>query len=147
MRSAPTRSGPPGPTGRGRPSRRISIQASDRFVTDAERVRLVLVNLLTNARHAVEQLGTVTPPHSITLLTRSLPDGRVRIDVRDRGAGIRAEDLPRVFDPYFTTRRTGTGLGLPISRNIIEGLGGTIAVSSRPGNGTDVRIELPGSGA
>jgi signal transduction histidine kinase len=48
-----------------------------------------------------------------------------------------------VFDPYFTTRRAGTGLGLAISRNIIEGLGGTIAVSSRTGEGTDVRIELP----
>ncbi len=116
------------------------------IVTDAERVRLVLVNLLTNARHAVEQLG-VTPPHPITIVTRWLPGGRVRIDVRDRGAGIPAEDLPRVFDPYFTTRRTGTGLGLPISRNIIEGLGGTIAVSSQPGRGTDVRIELAGGEA
>ena len=54
---------------------------------------------------------------------------------------------PRVFDPYFTTRRTGTGLGLAISQNIIEGLGGTITVSSRPGSGTDVRIELPGASA
>ena len=70
------------------------------------------------------------------------PD-RVTIDVRDRGTGIAAEDLARVFDPYFTTRRTGTGLGLAISRNIIEGLGGTINVSSRHGDGTEVRIELP----
>ena len=65
------------------------------------------------------------------------------IDVRDRGVGIEADDLARVFDPFFTTRRTGTGLGLAISRRIIEGLGGTISVTSRPGHGTDVRIELP----
>ena len=83
---------------------------------------------------------------------RALPDprhhppgghSRVAIEVRDRGTGIAAEDLPRVFDPYFTTRRTGTGLGLAISRNIIEGLGGTIGVTSRPGAGTEVCIELP----
>jgi signal transduction histidine kinase len=48
-----------------------------------------------------------------------------------------------VFDPFFTTRRTGTGLGLAISRSIIEGMGGTIAIQSRPGSGTEVRIELP----
>jgi signal transduction histidine kinase len=48
-----------------------------------------------------------------------------------------------VFDPYFTTRRTGTGIGLAISRNIIEGLGGRISVASEPGRGTEVRIEIP----
>lgn len=112
--------------------------------TDAERLRLVLVNILTNARHAVAALGSApVPPDPITLVTRGQPPGRVTIDVRDRGAGIAPEDLPRVFDPYFTTRRTGTGLGLAISRNIIEGLGGTIAIASRPARGTDVRLELP----
>jgi len=115
--------------------------------TDAERLRLVFVNVLTNARHAMAARGDA-PAHgdAITLLTRLQPAGRVTIEVRDRGAGIAADDLPRIFDPYFTTRRTGTGLGLPISRNIIEGLGGTISIASRPGLGTDVRIELPVSG-
>jgi signal transduction histidine kinase len=51
--------------------------------------------------------------------------------------------MAHVFDPYFTTRRTGTGLGLPISKNIIEGLGGTLSVSSRVGEGTEIRIDLP----
>jgi len=67
---------------------------------------------------------------------------RVVISVRDRGPGIAADDLPRVFDPYFTTRRGGTGLGLAISKNIVEGLGGTLSVLSRPGHGTEFRIEL-----
>jgi signal transduction histidine kinase len=67
----------------------------------------------------------------------------VAIEVRDRGTGISPENLPRIFDPYFTTRRTGTGLGLAISRNIVEGLRGTINVDSRSGEGTTVRIELP----
>ena len=120
--------------------------------TDAERLRLALVNILTNARHAVGSTES-DEPHAgraparaaapIVLSTRRFADGRVSIHVRDSGPGIAAEDLPRVFDPYFTTRRTGTGLGLAISRNIIEGLGGTISVNSRTGRGTEVRIELP----
>ncbi len=61
----------------------------------------------------------------------------------DRGPGIAREDLPRLFEPFFTTRRTGSGLGLAIARNIIEGLGGTIVVESRSNVGTIVRIELP----
>lgn len=112
-------------------------------ITDAERLRIALVNILTNARHAVAARDDAArAPDAITLAT-ARADGRCAIQVTDRGNGIPPEDLPRVFDPYFTTRRAGTGLGLAISRNIIEGLGGTIAVLSRPGEGTEVRIELP----
>jgi signal transduction histidine kinase len=110
--------------------------------TDPERLRLALVNILMNARHAVMARSEAPPPDPIRLKTLRLGPERVAIEIRDRGIGIAAEDLPRVFDPYFTTRRTGTGLGLAISRHIIEGLGGTIAVASRKGEGTDVRIEL-----
>jgi signal transduction histidine kinase len=114
------------------------------IVTDAERLRLVLVNLLTNARHAVAaREGTVVPADAITIAAGLAGHQRTFVEVRDRGTGIAAEDLPKIFDPYFTTRRTGTGLGLAISRNIVEGLGGTIAVYSRRGEGTVVRLELP----
>ena len=113
------------------------------IVTDAERIRLTLVNVLANARLAVASRPEAAAlPDAIVLTTRN-GQGRVSVTVHDRGAGIAPEDLPRVFDPYFTTRQTGTGLGLAISRNIIEGLGGTITVTSRRGEGTDVRIELP----
>jgi signal transduction histidine kinase len=67
----------------------------------------------------------------------------VRITIRDRGIGVRAEDLPHVFDPYFTTRRTGSGLGLAIAKNIVEGMGGTIGLESRAWNGTEIRIDIP----
>ena len=112
-------------------------------VTDGERVRLVLVNLLTNARHALA--GRPANPGDISITTTRVNDARVAIAVSDRGTGISPEHLARIFDPYFTTRRTGTGLGLAISRNIIEGLRGTIAISSRTGEGTTVRVELPTS--
>jgi signal transduction histidine kinase len=111
--------------------------------TDSERLRIALVNILTNARHASGGSPPANRTDAVRLETRRLGIDRILIEVRDRGTGIAAEDLPRVFDPYFTTRRTGTGLGLAISRNIVEGLGGTIGVSSQVGRGTDVRIELP----
>jgi signal transduction histidine kinase len=126
-----------------------------KVTTDGERLRIALVNLLVNARHAVTERGlsrpssggsagssppTEAPP--ITLQTISTGD-RAAIVIKDRGVGIDAADLPRVFDPYFTTRRGGTGLGLAIAKNIVEGLRGTIVVASVPGQGTEVRIELP----
>jgi signal transduction histidine kinase len=123
-------------------------------VTDGERLRTALVNILTNACHAV---SAASRPHGGSpartavavadepgvLVQTGRADGRALITIRDRGIGIAPEDMPRIFDPYFTTRRAGTGLGLPIAKNIIDGLGGTITVSSRRGEGTDIRIELP----
>jgi len=84
-----------------------------------------------------------SPAERPVVVATSRRDGRVVVSIRDRGAGIAADDMAHIFDPYFTTRRAGTGLGLPISRNIIEGLGGALSVSSRPGEGTEIRIELP----
>ena len=109
--------------------------------TDPERLRIALVNMLVNARHAVaarERNGDAL----VSISTRRRAD-RAAIVVTDRGEGIDPGDLPRVFDPYFTTKRGGTGLGLAIAKNIIDGLGGTIGVTSTPGRGTEIRIELP----
>ena len=110
---------------------------------DAGRLRQALLNIIGNAIQAV---GDGRPPvdgQSIRVRTARLDDRRASITVTDKGAGIPAEDLPRVFDPFFTTRRTGTGIGLAISRNIIEGLGGRIVIASERDHGTEVRIELP----
>jgi signal transduction histidine kinase len=111
-------------------------------VTDGERLRTALVNILSNARHAVESTNGSAARAPVVVSTRRRGN-RIVVTVRDRGAGIAPEDMPHIFDPYFTTRRAGTGLGLPISRNIIEGLGGTLAVNSHAGDGTEIRIELP----
>jgi signal transduction histidine kinase len=112
------------------------------ILTDAERLRAVLVNVLTNAQHAVRARNNGQTA-AIRLVTQRAQGGRWRIDVADRGQGISAEDLPRLFEPFFTTRRTGSGLGLALSRNIVEGLGGTIVIDSQVNVGTTVRIELP----
>jgi signal transduction histidine kinase len=136
------------------PAIQLDLDAAiPRIVTDAERLRIALVNLLVNARQAVHSgtgllavAGTSAiqpaPDVPVVLTTRGSTDG-VSISVVDRGPGIDAGDLSRVFDPYFTTKRGGTGLGLPIAKNIIEGLGGTINVTSRFGEGTAIRIDLP----
>ena len=124
-------------------------------MTDAERLRTALVNILANARHAVAARsdarvaqgpggprGPVSPAPDIEIEAHA-SDGSFRVTVRDRGIGVKTEDLPRVFDPYFTTKRTGSGLGLAIAKNIIEGMGGSVALDSRPGGGTEIRIDLP----
>jgi signal transduction histidine kinase len=124
------------------------------IVTDAERLRTVLVNILSNARHAVDAVvpgrhaargAAVAGAAGVIVRTRRYQNG-VTITVSDHGVGIAPDDMAHIFDPYFTTRRAGTGLGLPISKNIIEGLGGTITVNSRTGEGTDIVIDLPLAG-
>jgi signal transduction histidine kinase len=95
-----------------------------------------LANIIENALHAMPGSGVLTVAAS--------SDGRfVTIEFRDTGAGMDEEALARVFEPYFSTKTTGTGLGLPIARRNVELSGGTIEVESAPGRGTLVRIRLP----
>jgi len=134
-------------------------------VTDAERMRTALINILTNARHAIHAAagarsggsstddrrgGSLDPPGGVAVASRPgvivntrYAAGRVAITIQDFGTGISADDMGHIFDPYFTTRRKGTGLGLPIAKTIIEGLGGTVTVTSRLGEGTSIRLDLP----
>jgi two-component system sensor histidine kinase AtoS len=114
------------------------------LTTDAERLRIALVNLLVNARDAVNgDRRAGAPP---VILKATAAGDRVTITITDHGVGVAPADVSHIFDPYFTTKRGGTGLGLPIAKNIVEGLGGTIAVSSSidPGaHGTEIRIDFP----
>jgi two-component system sensor histidine kinase HydH len=117
---------------------RLDLDPSLRTITtDADRLRMALVNLLVNARHALNGHG------GGVILTSRADGDRVHLVVADRGAGIAPADIAHIFDPYFTTKRGGTGLGLPIAKNIVEGLGGTISVSSAPGRGTEIQLDLP----
>ena len=114
-------------------------------VTDGERLRAALVNLVANARDSLGARpdGEREPAADVEIGTERLESGRIRLWVEDRGEGIAEADLPHVFEPYFTTKRTGSGLGLAIARKTVEALGGTIRLSSRPGAGARVEIELP----
>ena len=102
-----------------------------------DEVKEVLINLVENARHA----GATT----VQLHVRSANSAAV-LDVVDDGRGIAADDLPRVFEPHFSTTTSGTGLGLAICRRLVESWGGRIAVTSAPGRGTTFTIAVPDSG-
>lgn len=105
---------------------------------DAGQVEQVFLNLITNSVDAMPGGGELT-------VTAGLGGGQVEITVVDSGTGIDAPDVGRVFDPLFTTkeRGKGTGLGLTIARDVVGAHGGTITVSSRPGEGTAVTVRLP----
>jgi two-component system, NtrC family, nitrogen regulation sensor histidine kinase NtrY len=106
-----------------------------------DELREVLLNVLENARLANAREVAVTLGRAADD-GKPLGDGRVAITVRDDGDGIPPDVLPRIFEPHFSTRTSGSGLGLAVSRRLIESWGGDIGVTSTPGRGTEVRIEL-----
>jgi signal transduction histidine kinase len=99
-----------------------------------------LTNVIENALHAMPASG------SLTVRAARLDEARVELTVADTGVGMDQEGLRRIFEPYFSTKATGTGLGLTIAKRNIEANRGTISVDSRKGEGTTVRIELPVAG-
>jgi len=107
---------------------------------DPSHLTQVLLNLMVNGLQAMPHGGT------LTLEAKTL-NGNVVISVTDTGTGIAPENLPRIFEPYFTTKAKGTGLGLAISRRIIEAHGGTITAANVPGGGGRFEISLPLNGA
>ncbi len=103
-------------------------------------VNQVLLNLVTNSAQAMDK------PHGrISVTTRALGTNAVAIEVEDNGKGIAPEALPRIFDPFYTTKEAGkgTGLGLSIAYKIVAQHGGRIEVRSTPGVGTAVTVTLP----
>ena len=101
----------------------------------AGELKEVLLNLLENARDASSEGGIVVVSAKRDALA-------VELCVRDDGAGIPRDQLTRIFDPHFSTRTTGTGLGLPIVRRLVESWGGTVDAESEAGHGTTIRIRL-----
>jgi PAS domain S-box-containing protein len=111
----------------------------DSIPADEGQLSQVFLNVAINALQAMQ------PGDSLTVRTRV--DGPfVESLFKDTGEGIRPEHLPHLFDPYFTTRPAGVGLGLAIAHRIVEGHHGTIDVHSEPGTGTAVVIRLPRAG-
>lgn len=103
---------------------------------DGMQIRQVLLNVLLNAMQALEREGT------IRVLLREAPDALVVV-VEDTGPGISAEVRERLFEPFFSTRKGGLGLGLSISQRILEVHSGVLEIDSQPGAGTRVSIKLP----
>lgn len=108
-----------------------------RAFADRVLVARALTNLVENALQAIADRGR------ILLSGLSAGDRHVAIDVIDTGRGIEPEVLQRMFEPYFSTRSGGTGLGMAIVKRNIEANGGTVEVTSTPGMGTSIRVILP----
>ncbi|MEM9414405.1 MAG: ATP-binding protein [Planctomycetota bacterium] len=126
---------------------RVQCEASPaQAQADASLLKQALLNLLINAVHAMADARDAEKPHggaSELLLRTTREDEALCIHVTDTGPGMPADVAARVFEPYYSTKRSGTGLGLPTSRRIIEQHGGTLTVHSEPGRGTDFVIALP----
>ncbi len=106
------------------------------FSFDAELMERVLYNLILNAAQAT------APGGAVTVKTRAAADA-VEISVIDRGSGIDAKNLGAIFNPFFTTKPEGVGLGLAIVAKIVDEHGGKIAVESEPGKGSVFQVLLP----
>ena len=104
---------------------------------DADQIKRVLLNVINNALEAMGETGG-----ALRLFTQR-EQGGVTIRVEDDGPGV--ADVERIFEPHYTTKVKGTGLGLAIAKQIVEEHGGTIRAESKPGQGTSVRIHLPGA--
>ncbi|MBI2457012.1 MAG: histidine kinase [candidate division NC10 bacterium] len=123
---------------------KVRLEMSDvlsKVIADPEQMKQLFGNLVLNAIQAMPNGGTLT-------VTARPPDGSragpgVQIHVEDTGTGIPDADLPRIFEPFYTTRTKGTGLGLAICRQIVEAHGGTIRVSRTGQEGTAIEVTLP----
>jgi signal transduction histidine kinase len=105
-----------------------------------DELKEVLLNLVENSRAAMDGGGRVT------VRAAALDAGWVELEVADDGPGIPADELPRIFEPHFSTRSAGTGLGLAIVRRLVESWGGTVTAESEPGRGTAIRVRLAATG-
>ncbi|NNG07748.1 MAG: PAS domain S-box protein, partial [Desulfobacteraceae bacterium] len=103
---------------------------------DPDKLKQVFINVISNGLEAMTDGGT------ISISTETLPDG-IEVRIVDQGSGIPEEDLEHIFEPFYTTRERGSGLGLSISYKIVEAHGGEIWADSSPGEGASFIIQLP----
>lgn len=114
------------------------------FLADAKQVQQILINLITNAIDAIEGKGKIT----ITTFEEAVESNGTKficVSIEDTGIGIPKEDLDKIFNPFFTKKPNGTGLGLPITQRLLYQYKGEIEVESEPGVGTKITIKFPGT--
>jgi signal transduction histidine kinase len=119
----------------------VTLDAPEGIVArgDAEKLRQVLINLIENAADA---LAAWPGPRALRLAVERTAE-RIAVAVRDSGPGVAAEVLPRLVEPFFSSKPSGTGLGLAIAQRTVEAHGGRLVVTSPPGAGFTVTMELP----
>jgi two-component system, sporulation sensor kinase D len=118
---------------------KFSIEIPEKLTiinTDGSLLEQVLLNIVTNSYQAIEEEGEIT-------IACSLSGKMITISICDTGSGISDKEMEKIFEPFHTTKENGSGLGLPIAKGIVDALGGSLSVSSKPGKGTRVILELP----
>ena len=116
------------------------IVARERDTGDPVAVDQIVHNLLMNA---LQSMDAIDPPTRALTLTTRRDGGRGELAVADRGPGIAAEALPRLFEPFFSTRVGGLGLGLSLCETLAQGMGGSLAAANRQGGGAVFTLRLP----
>jgi signal transduction histidine kinase len=118
----------------------LDVEPGEAYV-DGGRLRQVVLNLMVNAAQASEAEGL------IEVSGAPAEGGAYEIQVSDRGPGISPEDRTRIFEPFFTKRPGGSGLGLAVCKGIVRAHEGSIAAEDREGRGTTFRVTVPGAAA
>ncbi|MEJ2670941.1 MAG: ABC transporter substrate binding protein [Deltaproteobacteria bacterium] len=108
---------------------------------DGIQIQQVVLNLLMNAKEAMEQAGS--NPRELLVRTEQEDGETVKVSFRDRGPGMTSENLEKIFEPFYTTKTAGMGLGLAISRSIIASLGGRVWAAPNPDQGATLAFALP----
>ncbi|HPX17461.1 MAG TPA: ATP-binding protein [Deltaproteobacteria bacterium] len=126
--------------------RRITVRSAlaqglPPVTADPIQIGQVVVNLVLNAMDAIDEDSE--PPRDVTVESRMNGETEIVVSVRDTGKGIGEEALRSVFDPFYTTKEDGLGLGLAISRSIIESHGGRLSAADNPGRGATFSFSLP----
>ena len=118
---------------------RTRLPAEEIFLElDEDKMKQVLINILINALDATDKGDVITVE-----VARSKPGESLSLMISDTGRGIKKDDLHHIFDPYFTTKQSGTGLGLALVHKIVKAHGGDVVISSTPELGTEVKIIIP----
>lgn len=115
---------------------RLSLGEQAYAIVDESSIRGALLNLILNAIEA-------TPEHGVVSIANKRAGDSVRLEITDTGPGFDEEKAKKIFEPFYTTKAGGLGLGMPYAKRIIEQHGGTISLNSRPGEGTTISVALP----
>lgn len=106
------------------------------MAVDKVKLREAILNLVRNASEAIPSEGVIS-------IQAQEKEGQLLVTITDNGCGIPEEYLPTLFDPFVTHKKEGTGLGLPIAKQVVEAHGGSIHVTSKPGKGSSFQLSLP----
>jgi signal transduction histidine kinase len=107
---------------------------------DRVQLQQVLLNLMINSIEAMKEVGG---PRELSIKSQSAEDEHLMVSISDSGVGLPPQQADRIFDSFFTTKRDGTGMGLRISRSIVESHGGRLWSADNPPGGASFRFTLP----